>query len=136
VGHTANHAMVVAQLYIADVHHGVQMFIVPVRDAETHLPLPGIDIGEIGKKLGMASVNQGFLGLNNVRIPRTNMLMKFAKVEKDGTFKASPASRLNYLTMVYTRCLIVNQNSTLLLAAATIATRYSAVRRQSPIEPK
>ncbi|KAH8348698.1 hypothetical protein KR084_009946 [Drosophila pseudotakahashii] len=135
LGHTANHAMVVAQLYIADVHHGVQMFIVPVRDAETHMPLPGIDIGEIGKKLGMASVNQGFLGMNQVRIPRSNMLMKFAKVERDGTFKASPASRLNYLTMVYTRCLIVNQNSTLLLAAATIATRYSAVRRQSPIEP-
>ncbi|EDX08069.1 GD11595 [Drosophila simulans] len=135
LGHTANHAMVVAQLYIADVHHGVQMFIVPVRDSETHMPLPGVDIGEIGKKLGMASVNQGFLGLNHVRIPRTNMLMKFAKVERDGTFKASPASRINYLTMVYTRCLIVSQNSTLLLAAATIATRYSAVRRQSPIEP-
>ncbi|KAI8037041.1 hypothetical protein M5D96_010357 [Drosophila gunungcola] len=121
LGHTANHAMVVAQLYIADVHHGVQMFIVPVRDAETHMPLPGIDIGEVGKKLGMVSVNQGFLGLN--------------QVERDGTFKASPASRLNYLTMVYTRCLIVNLNSTLLLEAATIATRYSAVRRQSPIEP-
>jgi len=136
VGHTANHAMVVAQLYIANVHHGVQMFIVPLRDSETHMPLPGVDIGEIGKKLGMASVNQGFLGLNHVRIPRTNMLMKFAKVERDGTFKASPASRINYLTMVYTRCLIVSQNSTLLLAAATIATRYSAVRRQSPIEPK
>ncbi|EDV55455.1 probable peroxisomal acyl-coenzyme A oxidase 1 [Drosophila erecta] len=135
LGHTANHAMVVAQLYIADVHHGVQMFIVPLRDSETHMPLPGVDIGEIGKKLGMASVNQGFLGLNQVRIPRTNMLMKFAKVERDGTFKASPASRINYLTMVYTRCLIVSQNSTLLLAAATIATRYSAVRRQSPIEP-
>ncbi|EDW72389.1 uncharacterized protein Dwil_GK20900 [Drosophila willistoni] len=134
LGHTANHAMVVAQLYIDDVHRGIQMFIVPVRHADTHLPLPGVDIGEIGKKLGMAAVNQGFLGLNNVRIPRTNMLMKYAKVERDGSFKASPASRVNYLTMVYTRCLIVNLNSTLLLEAATIATRYSAVRRQSPIE--
>ncbi|XP_023162215.2 probable peroxisomal acyl-coenzyme A oxidase 1 [Drosophila hydei] len=135
MGHTANHAMVVAQLYIAGKHKGVQMFIVPLRDPETHMPLPGIDIGEVGKKLGMAAVNQGFLGLKNVRIPRTNMLMKYAKVEPDGTFIASPASRVNYLTMVYTRCLIVNLNSALLLQAATIATRYSAVRRQSPIEP-
>ncbi|XP_030380571.1 probable peroxisomal acyl-coenzyme A oxidase 1 [Scaptodrosophila lebanonensis] len=134
LGHTANHAMVVAQLYVKGEHKGIQMFIVPVRDAETHLPLPGIDIGEVGKKLGMVAVNQGFLGLKNVRIPRTNMLMKHAKVQRDGTFKASPASRVNYLTMVYTRCLIVNLNSTLLLEAATIATRYSAVRRQSPIE--
>lgn len=136
VGHTANHAMVVAQLYISGKHKGVQMFIVPLRDPETHMPLKGVDIGEIGKKLGMAAVNQGFLGLNNVRIPRTNMLMKYAKVDRDGTFTASPASRVNYLTMVYTRCLIVNLNSTLLLEAATIATRYSAVRRQSPIEPE
>lgn len=128
--------MVVAQLYIANVHYGIQMFIVPLRHSETHMPLPGVDIGEIGKKLGMVAVNQGFLGLHNVRIPRSNMLMKFAKVERDGTFKASPVSRVNYLTMVYTRCLIVNLNSTLLLEAATIATRYSAVRRQSPIEEK
>ncbi|XP_030558337.1 probable peroxisomal acyl-coenzyme A oxidase 1 [Drosophila novamexicana] len=135
MGHTANHAMVVAQLYIAGKHKGVQMFIVPLRDPETHMPLPGIDIGEIGKKLGMAAVNQGFLGLKNVRIPRTNMLMKYAKVDRDGTFTASPASKVTYLTMVFTRCLIVNLNSTLLLQAATIATRYSAVRRQSPIEP-
>ncbi|KAM8712292.1 hypothetical protein ACLKA7_012763 [Drosophila subpalustris] len=135
LGHTANHAMVVAQLYISGKHKGIQMFIVPLRDPETHMPLPGIDIGEIGKKMGMASVNQGFLGLRNVRIPRNNMLMKFAKVERDGTFTASPASRVNYLTMVFTRCLIVNLNATLLLEAATIATRYSAVRRQSPIEP-
>lgn len=112
------------------------MFIVPVRDPETHMPLKGVDIGEIGKKLGMVTVNQGFLGLDNVRIPRNNMLMKYAKVDRDGTFTASPASRVNYLTMVYTRCLIVNLNSMLLLEAATIATRYSAVRRQSPIEPE
>ncbi|ALC41620.1 Acox57D-d [Drosophila busckii] len=134
LGHTANHAMVVAQLYINGQHKGIQMFIVPLRDAETHMPLPGVDIGEIGKKLGMHAVNQGFLGLKNVRIPRTNMLMKYTKVERDGSFTESPASRVNYLTMVYTRCLIVNLNATLLLEAATIATRYSAVRRQSPIE--
>ncbi|EDW02144.1 probable peroxisomal acyl-coenzyme A oxidase 1 [Drosophila grimshawi] len=100
------------------------------------MPLPGVDVGEVGKKLAMAVVNQGFLGLKNVRIPRTNKLIKYAKVDRDGIFTASPASRVNYLTMVYTRCLIVNLNSALLLQAATIATRYSAVRRQSPIEPK
>ncbi|XP_036331678.1 probable peroxisomal acyl-coenzyme A oxidase 1 [Rhagoletis pomonella] len=133
LGHTANHAMVVAQLYIDDKHHGIQSFMVQLRDLDTHMPLPGVDIGEIGKKLGMAGVNQGFLGLRNVRIPRTNMLMRNAKVLPDGTFVASPASKLNYMTMVYTRCLIGRWSSNYLLQAATIATRYSAVRRQSPI---
>ncbi|XP_053963764.1 probable peroxisomal acyl-coenzyme A oxidase 1 [Anastrepha ludens] len=133
LGHTANHAMVVAQLYIDDKHHGIQMFMVQLRDLDTHMPLPGVHIGEIGKKLGMAGVNQGFLGFTNVRIPRINMLMRNAKVLPDGTFVASPASRLNYMTMVYTRCLIASFSSDALLQAATIATRYSAVRRQSPI---
>ncbi|XP_018789528.1 PREDICTED: probable peroxisomal acyl-coenzyme A oxidase 1 [Bactrocera latifrons] len=133
LGHTANHAMVVAQLYIDGKHHGIQMFIVQLRDLDTHMPLPGVDIGEIGRKLGMAGVNQGFLGFKNVRIPRTNMLMRNAKVLPDGSFVASPVSRLNYMTMVYTRCLIVDLSSNSLLQAATIATRYSAVRRQSPI---
>uniref|UniRef100_A0A1I8NU85 Acyl-coenzyme A oxidase n=2 Tax=Stomoxys calcitrans TaxID=35570 RepID=A0A1I8NU85_STOCA len=135
LGHTANYANVVAQLYIDGENKGIQMFLVQVRDLETHMPLPGIDIGEIGKKIGMHAVNQGFLGLKNVRIPRDQMLMKNAKVMPDGTFIESPDTKLTYMTMVYTRCLIVKMDSVYLLEAATIAARYSAVRRQSPINP-
>jgi acyl-CoA oxidase len=40
----------------------------------------GIEIGEIGTKLGMHAVNNGFLKLENVRIPREHMLMKNSKV--------------------------------------------------------
>ena len=37
-------------------------------------------MGEIGPKLGMNSNDNGFLGFNQHRIPRENMLMKNAKV--------------------------------------------------------
>jgi len=40
----------------------------------------GIKIGEIGTKLGLKTVNNGFLALENVRIPREQMLMKNSKV--------------------------------------------------------
>jgi hypothetical protein len=40
----------------------------------------GINIGEIGTKLGMHTVNNGFLRFENVRIPREQMLMKNSKV--------------------------------------------------------
>jgi len=40
----------------------------------------GIKIGEIGTKLGMNATNNGFLGFENVRIPRENMLMKNSQV--------------------------------------------------------
>jgi alkylation response protein AidB-like acyl-CoA dehydrogenase len=44
--------------------------------------LSGIKIGEIGTKLGMKTVNNGYLALENVRIPREQMLMKNSKVLK------------------------------------------------------
>lgn len=42
VGHTANYAVVVAQLYSQGECKGIHPFIVQLRDEETHEPLPGI----------------------------------------------------------------------------------------------
>lgn len=80
VGHSANYAVVVAQLYTKGECHGVHPFIVQLRDEDTHKPLPGIKIGEIGCKLGMNTTNNGYLGFENVRISRKNMLMKNSQV--------------------------------------------------------
>lgn len=99
------------------------------------MPLPGIKVGEIGKKLGFNSVNNGFLGMENIRIPRNNMLMKNAQVLADGTFVKSPNAKLNYGTMMFVRVVIIKDMSNNLAKAVTIATRYSTVRRQSPINP-
>ncbi|XP_075166084.1 acyl-coenzyme A oxidase 1-like [Haematobia irritans] len=135
LGQSANYCIVPANLYIDNVSKGLAIFVVPVRDMETHMPLPGVDIGDIGKRMGFAGVNNGYLGLKNVRIPRLNMLMRHSQVHRDGTFVQSPVSVLTYFTMVYVRCFIVRNVATQLSMAATIATRYSAVRRQSPINP-
>lgn len=135
LGHTANHAVVMAQLYTKGKHHGIQPFIVQLRDENTHMPMPGIDIGEIGTKLGMKSVNNGYLGFKNVRIPRLNMLMKNSQVLPDGTFVAPKSSVLTYGTMMFVRVALIRDTALSLGKAATIATRYSAVRRQSPIDP-
>lgn len=86
VAHTANYAIVMAQLYIKDKCYGMQPFMVQLRDEETHMPLPGIKVGEIGPKLGFNTVNNGFLGFENVRIPRDRMLMKNAQVLKVNNF--------------------------------------------------
>ncbi|CAH2102902.1 unnamed protein product [Euphydryas editha] len=135
LAHTANYCVVMAQLYIKDKNYGIQPFIVQIRDEETHMPLPGIHVGEIGPKLGFNTVNNGFLGFNHVRIPRDSMLMKNAQVLKDGTFKASTTnSKLVYGTMVYVRVTIVNSASTYLARAVTIAIRYAAIRRQSQLK--
>lgn len=41
VGKTSNHAIVLAQLYTQGNCHGLHAFIVPIRDLNTHVPLPG-----------------------------------------------------------------------------------------------
>lgn len=135
LGHTANYCVVIAQLYSKGVCHGIHPFIVQLRDEDTHMPLPGITIGEIGNKLGMNGVNNGFLGFKNVRIPRTNMLMKNAQLLEDGTFVKPPSSVLTYGTMMFVRVVIVRDMANYLSKAVTIATRYSCVRRQSVINP-
>ncbi|XP_071441576.1 acyl-coenzyme A oxidase 1 [Hetaerina americana] len=135
LGHTANYAVVVAQLITKGERHGIHPFVVQLRDEDTHMPMPGIKIGEIGTKLGMNATNNGYLGFENVRVPRDNMLMKNAQVLPDGTFIKSPSSKLTYGPMVFVRVVIVQDCATFLSKAVTIATRYSAVRRQSELVP-
>ena len=97
---------------------------------------PGVTVGDIGPKFGYEMIDNGFLGFDHVRIPRDQMLMKNAQVLKDGTYVRAQTSKLSYGTMVFVRSMIVADVSGRgLAAAATIATRYSCVRRQSELKP-
>lgn len=133
VGHTANHCILMARLVTQGKPRGIFAFVVQIRDTDSHIPLPGVKVGEVGAKLGMNSVNNGFLGFESVRVPRKAMLMKYAQVLEDGTFVKAPSNVLTYGTMVFVRVHIVRDMSTFLAQAATIAIRYSAVRKQSKI---
>ncbi|EDW09367.1 uncharacterized protein Dmoj_GI19073 [Drosophila mojavensis] len=134
LGQCSNHAIVMAQLYIDGQLKGLHMFYVQLREEGTHEPRPGVHIGELGKKMGFLGVNNGFLGMKNVRIPRTRMLMRHAQVHRDGTYVKSPVEPLTYFAMLSTRCIVARNSAVALACAATIATRFSAVRRQSPID--
>ncbi|KAF1783920.1 Acyl-coenzyme A oxidase, N-terminal [Phytophthora cactorum] len=130
LGKTATHAIVHAKLHINGDSKGVQAFIVPLRSPEDHTPLPGIEMGDIGPKVGFNSLDNGYAVFRNVRIPRRNMLMRYAKVLKDGTFIKPKSSKLVYLTMTQVRAYLILKLSFILGAATTITTRFSAVRVQ------
>ncbi|CAH0592213.1 unnamed protein product [Chrysodeixis includens] len=128
---TVNYCIVVAQLYTKGVCHGTHPFIVQIRDEETHMPRPGVKVGDIGPKLGFNTADNGYLGFDNYRIPRDNMMMKNAQVLKDGTYvKVARHGKATYGTMVFVRVLLVNEAAFNLAKACTIAVRYSAIRRQ------
>ncbi|KAF8384910.1 hypothetical protein PRIPAC_74052 [Pristionchus pacificus] len=133
LGKSANYAAVMAQLHTNGENKGPHLFMVPLRDTTTHLPLPGITVGDIGPKFGINANDNGFLIFDNYRIPRRNMLMKYSKVEPDGTYIAPPHSKLGFGTMVLVRSLMIRDQASQLGSAAVIAIRYSAVRRQGEI---
>ena len=130
LGIYSTHAMVFAQLTIKGVKHGVQPFLVPIRDMETHEVLPGIDVGDIGPKFGYGPKDNGYLRLNKVRIPRDNMLMKYCKVSKNGEFRVVGNEKALYGIMLGVRLIIAGFSFRQLGTALTIAIRYSLVRTQ------
>lgn len=134
LGKTATHAIVVARLFIDGRDFGPFSFVVQIRDLETHLPLPGVSVGDIGPKMGFAFMDNGYLGFDHCRVPRNAMLMKNAKVTEDGTFIEPKAKKAAYGTMVLIRSQIVAGASLTLAKAVTIAVRFSAVRRQTTTE--
>ncbi|XP_005109417.2 peroxisomal acyl-coenzyme A oxidase 1 [Aplysia californica] len=135
LGKSSTHAIVLAQLYVRDKHHGLQAFIVPLRSLEDHKPLPGITVGDIGPKMALANVDNGFLIMDKYRIPRDNMLMGNAVVTREGKFQMLRADKSNYSTMMYVRVQIVQWSAFTLLPGTVMAVRYSAARRQSSLKP-
>ena len=137
LGKVATHVVLYAQLLIDGVEHGVNVFIVQIRD-ENHLPLPGIRLGDLGNKIGDNPNDTGFMWLENVRIPRTFMLSKYRTVNKEGKYvdviKAD--SKVHYLTMTTTRANMVGTAASRLCQASTIAIRYSCVRAQGFVDNK
>lgn len=127
--------MLMARLILKGKDYGIHGFIVQLRDEETHKPMRGVTIGEVGTKFGFNSVNNGFLGLKEVRIPRKNLLMKNSEVTENGEYIKHRSALLSYGTMTMTRVGIIMDANVFHAKAATIAVRYSLVRRQSPIEP-
>ncbi|KNC56449.1 peroxisomal acyl-coenzyme A oxidase 1 [Thecamonas trahens ATCC 50062] len=130
LGVAATHCVTHARLMIDGTDYGVHTFIVQVRDLEDHTPLPGIVIGDIGPKFGWNTADNGYLAFDSVRIPRNQLLARYATVARDGTYTKPPHEKIGYGTMIRIRSMIVAGASDALARACTIAIRYSAVRRQ------
>ena len=116
------------------VDHGVHAFVVPLRD-EAGRVLPGVEIHDCGYKVGLNGVDNGAIRFTHVRVPRDNLLDRFATVDRSGRY-SSPltsearrfAATLGELTggRVGLTCGSVG----VLKGAVTIAVRYAAARQQ------
>lgn len=125
------HGVVFAQLVIAGKNYGTHGFMVQFRDDEGNL-MPGVEIGEMGPKINADNSNIGYARFTYVRVPRFNMFAKYQQVTSEGVYSAPPKalSKFGYISMMQIRMMIVGWSFRDLAKAATIAIRYSCVRRQ------
>lgn len=127
---TVTHAAVFAQMIIGGKKYGVKTFVVPLRDPSTFTTLPGITIGDIGKKMGRDGIDNGYIQFTYVRVPRASLLMKYTQVTRQGLVSEPPLAQLAYGALLGGRTSMVSDSSVTAKKALTIAVRYASVRRQ------
>jgi acyl-CoA oxidase len=136
VGNSATHTVAICQLIIDGKRHGLYWFVVPLRERGTGRHWPGVVVGDMGAKAGRQGLDNGWIQFNNVRIPRKNMLMRWAQVTRDGEFIPPPHPALAYAALIPERLSCPFGVVTLCGQAVTVATRYSCVRRQGSKDEK
>ncbi|XP_052129624.1 peroxisomal acyl-coenzyme A oxidase 3 isoform X1 [Frankliniella occidentalis] len=136
LGKTCTHIMLFAQLITADdTCHGLHAFLVPIRDPETLSPYPGIRVGDIGEKIGLNGIDNGFAMFDNYRIPRENLLNRTGDVTAEGEYEScfqNPEQILGAAleNLLAGRVAISQESTHDLCTAVTISVRYAAVRKQ------
>jgi acyl-CoA oxidase len=136
IGNAALHgeaAVVFAQLYTEGENQGVHAFYVPLR--KRGKLLPGVGAEDDGLKGGLNGIDNGRLYFNQVRIPRANLLNRYADVEPDGTYTSSIENKgRRFFTqlgaLVQGRVSLTGAVTNAQKLALDIAVRYSLARKQ------
>jgi acyl-CoA oxidase len=137
IGNAARHArmaVVFAQLEVAGEQQGVHALVVPIRDADGAV-LPGVRIEDDGLKMGLNGVDNGRIWFDGVRVPRVNLLNRFADVTEDGTYVSDIESTgRRFFTMLGTliqgRVCVGGAGISAAKVALTLAIEYADQRRQ------
>ena len=129
LGKLANHGCVFARLIIKGESYGIHPFLMRIRD-ESHAPLRGIEIGDIGPKHGYALKDNGYMIFNNVRIPRSSILSRYVNITKEGNLELNGDPRVAYATMLYIRVSLLTLNWMVLNITLAETFRYALKRSQ------
>ena len=132
---TANMAIIWAQLVIKGVTNGIHPFVVPLRDRESRKICEGVILGDCGSKIGLNSIDNGFIGFKNYRIPAVNLLDKISGVDENGNFRALEQNLSKrhgqYISpLSLGRAFIAINGPSSSANALLIGLKYSCVRRQ------
>ena len=128
-------AVIWAQLIVDGESHGPHPFLLQMRCFKTHKVLPGIRLGDCGPKNGLNSIDNGYIILENVVVPKMNLLGKLGNVNDEGKYESMIQSKsmrfgLHMSALSGGRALVAFTVNSLAMVALTIALRYSSSRKQ------
>lgn len=143
IGNVGVHGEVVvlmAQLYIKNECKGVHAFLVQLRSlGDDGLSrgelLPGVELGDVGLKSSWNEVDNAWIRFKGMKIPRENLLNRFADVSSTGeyTSSAQTPNKLFAATMAQLTVGRINYIAAPVVGletALSIAIRYARQRRQ------
>lgn len=61
--------------------------MVPIRDKNLKA-FEGVEINDMGMKMGLNGIDNGALKFHNVRVPRVNMMNRYSDVDEQGNFRS------------------------------------------------
>lgn len=137
IGNAAVHgrlATVFAQLIVGGENYGVHALLVPIRDDDGRA-MPGVRLEDSGEKMGLNGVDNGRIWFDRVRVPRENLLNRFAEVSPEGHYDSpinSDSKRFFTMlgTLVGGRISVAAAALSAAKSGLTIAIRYANRRRQ------
>jgi acyl-CoA oxidase len=127
-------AAVFCQLVVGGLARGVHCVLVPLRDERGNVAAD-VRIEDCGHKLGLNGVDNGRIWFEGVRVPRENLLDRYAQVSPEGEYR-SPIENENrrFFTMLGTliqgRISVGGAAISATKLAQTIAIRHALRRRQ------
>lgn len=137
IGNAAAHgqmSVVFAQLVVAGEVHGVHALLAPIRDENGNV-MSGVRIEDCGQKLGLNGIDNGQIWYDHVRVPRENLLNRYADVTPEGEYTSdivSPSKRFftTIGALVAGRVSVALGSLSAMKSGLTIAVRYGGKRRQ------
>lgn len=129
----ATHAVIFAQLYVKGEHKGVHVFLAPIRTEKGLVDC--VRVLDCGPKMGLNGVDNGRLWLDDLKIPRENLLNKFASVNAKGEYESPIPQDLKRFTamigaLVGGRIIVSQGALQMAKVGLTVAVKYALKRRQ------
>jgi acyl-CoA oxidase len=127
-------AAVFCQLIVGGHERGVHCVLVPLRDERGNV-VEGIRVADCGHKLGLNGVDNGRIWFDGIRVPRDNLLDRYAQITDSGEY-FSPIENENrrFFTMLGTliqgRISVGGASISATKSALAIAIRHGLRRRQ------